>query len=173
MRILTCLLLAAAASSAGCDTMRQHGGGAVATLESRSGSTVLGTVTLHQRSGFVHVRVDVNGLVSGSEHGFHVHEKGDCSAPDALSAGGHFNPGGVAHGRASAAVHHAGDMPSLIANANGRAIADFDMAGATLDAGPNSLLDRAVVVHAGADDFTTQPSGNAGARVACGVIRSK
>lgn len=173
MRILTFLLLAAAVSCVGCDTMRYHGGGAVATLESRSGSTVLGTVTFHQRSGFVHVRVDVNGLVGGTEHGFHVHEKGDCSAPDAVSAGGHFNPGGVAHGRASATVHHAGDMPSLVADANGRAVADFDMAGATLDAGPNSLIGHAVVVHGGADDFTTQPSGNSGARVACGVIRAK
>lgn len=173
MRTLALVVLAATTSTFGCTSIGHRGEGAIATLESRAGSTVLGTATFSQRYNGVHVRVEVSGLVSGSEHGFHVHEKGDCSAPDASSAGGHFNPAGVAHGKFSAAVHHAGDLPSLVADANGRARLDFALPGATLDAGPGSIMGHSVVVHGAADDFTTQPSGNSGARVACGVIRAK
>ena len=173
MRVPTLLVLLAATTTFGCTSIGHRGDTASATLESRSGSTVLGTATFRQRYNGVHVRVDVNGLVGGSEHGFHVHDKGDCSAPDAASAGGHFNPTAVAHGKFSASVHHSGDLPSLVADSNGRARLEFDLPGATLDAGPGSIMGHSVVVHGAADDFTTQPSGNSGARVACGVIQAK
>ena len=169
------LLLSAvvAAALAGCAGTTTKPLNAVATLEPRSGSTVAGVVKLHERDGRVHARVEVSGLAANSLHGFHVHDKGDCSAPDATSAGGHFNPGGVAHGEAGAAVHHAGDMPSVRADAAGRVRADFDLGGVTLSAGPTSIIGRSFIVHRDADDYSTQPSGNSGPRVACGVIGAK
>lgn len=175
MRVMHSKLLFASvvASLAGCASVTTKPLTAVATLESRSGSTVTGVVKLNERDGHVHARVELSGLPANSVHGFHVHEKGDCSAPDAASAGGHFNPGGVAHGEAGAGVHHAGDLPSVRADANGRVRADFDIGGVTLSAGPTSVIGRSFVVHRDADDYTTQPSGNSGPRVACGVIGSK
>jgi Cu-Zn family superoxide dismutase len=140
------------------------------TLESRSGSTVTGNMRFTERSGVVRLHGSVKGLAPDSEHGFHIHEKGDCSAADASSAGGHFNPGGSAHGKHSDAVHHAGDLPSLKADAKGEAHIDVVLTGVTLGEGTTSIKGRSLVVHGKADDFTTQPSGNSGPRVACGVI---
>jgi superoxide dismutase, Cu-Zn family len=118
----------------------------------------------------VRVVVNATGLSPGS-HGFHVHEKGDCSAPDGTSAGGHFNPTAAPHGDPSKGhSHHAGDMPKLMADKSGKAQVSFNMKGVTLADGPTSLVNRAVIVHADADDQTTQPTGNSGARVACGLI---
>jgi Cu-Zn family superoxide dismutase len=163
--------LALLACLAGCAGMRGQGPTAIATLEARSGSGVSGTVSFRQSGDRLRAHVELTGLVPGSEHGWHVHEKGDCSAPDASSAGGHFNPAGVAHGRAGSGVHHAGDLPSLIADAKGTVRADLELSGVTLDSGANSVVGRALVVHRDPDDFTTQPSGNSGPRIACGVIR--
>jgi len=143
---------------------------ASATLEPRSGSSVAGHLALTERRGVVHAHLELHGLVPGSEHGFHVHDKGDCSAPDATSAGGHFNPASVAHGRAGGAPHHAGDLPSVIADARGNVHADLVLDGVTLTAGPLSIVGRSVVVHRDRDDYVTQPAGNAGPRIACGVI---
>jgi superoxide dismutase, Cu-Zn family len=140
-----------------------------ASLEARSGSAVAGTVRVTRHRLRIHLRATVSGLDPGSEHGFHLHEKGDCSAPDASSAGGHFNPTGSTHGKHDAAAHHAGDLPSLKANSKGVARVDVDLTGLVWD-GAQGLKGRAVIVHAKPDDFTTQPSGNAGARVACAVI---
>ena len=107
-----------------------------------------------------------------SVHAIHVHEKGDCSAVDATSAGGHFNPGGMAHGRANTPVYHAGDMDNITAGAQGTAALDIHLRGVTIGGNaPNDIAGRALVVHAAADDYTSQPAGNAGARVACAVIR--
>lgn len=169
------LLLAAIGAFAlgGCAGTTTKPLNAIATLEPRSGSTVAGVVKLHERDGRVHARVELSGLAANSVHGFHVHDKGDCSAPDATSAGGHFNPGGVAHGEAGAAVHHAGDMPSVRADAKGVVKADFDLGGVTLSAGPTSIVGRSFIVHRDPDDYTTQPAGNSGPRVACGVIGAK
>jgi Cu-Zn family superoxide dismutase len=111
----------------------------------------------------------VRGLAPGSEHGFHIHDKGDCSAADASSAGGHFNPGAAQHG-AGSGVHHAGDIPNIKADARGVAHVDAKVAGVTLAAGATSVAGRSLVVHRDADDYTTQPAGNSGPRVACGVI---
>lgn len=143
----------------------------VVQLESRSGSTVTGAVQLSQNEGHVHLRATVRGLAPGSTVGFHIHEKGDCSAPDASSAGGHFNPAGAPHGQFGQGTHHAGDLPSLVANAKGEARVDVMLDGVTLTPGDMSIANRSMVVHAKADDFTTQPTGNSGARVACGVIK--
>jgi Cu-Zn family superoxide dismutase len=140
------------------------------TLESRSGSTVSGTMRFSEHAGTLRLRGTVKGLAPDSEHGFHIHEKGDCSAPDASSAGGHFNPDGSAHGNHSSTVHHAGDLPSLKADSKGVAKIDVELSGVTLAEGPTSIKGRSLVVHGKADDFTTQPSGNSGPRVACGVI---
>ena len=140
-----------------------------ASLEARSGSAVTGSVRVSRQGARIHLRATVAGLDPGSEHGFHLHEKGDCSAPDASSAGAHFNPAGSAHGKYGSGAHHAGDLPSLKANSKGVARVDVELSGIAWD-GAQGLKGRAVIVHAKPDDFTTQPSGNAGARVACAVI---
>jgi superoxide dismutase, Cu-Zn family len=143
---------------------------AAAELKPTQGSSVGGTVTFTEQAGKVRVVVNATGLSPGS-HGFHVHEKGDCSAPDGTSAGGHFNPTAAPHGDPSKGhSHHAGDMPKLMADKTGKVQVSFNMKGVTLADGPTSLVNRAVIVHADADDQTTQPTGNSGARVACGLI---
>ena len=146
---------------------------AIANLASASGSLVSGRLTLVPMGGGVHIRGDIGGLPPGSSHGFHIHEKGDCSAVDAASAGGHFNPAGKPHGRAGHGAHHAGDSDNLVADAQGVAHVDAHVEGVSLGGGAsNDILGRAIIVHANADDYSSQPAGNAGARVACGVIRS-
>jgi Cu-Zn family superoxide dismutase len=154
---------------AGCASMGGLGSGATAKLAPTAGNAAAGTVTFTPNGDRVRVVAQVSGLTSGA-HGFHVHEKGDCSAPDATSAGGHFNPGGQPHGNPAAGAHHAGDMPMLVADASGNATLDVTLPTIALGSGQNSIVGRAVVVHKDPDDFKTQPAGNSGARVACGVI---
>ena len=121
----------------------------------------------------VEVSGTITGLKPGAEHGFHIHEKGDCSSGDGMSAGGHFNPGDDAHGRVSGHDHHAGDMDNIVADAKGVAHVDVHADGPVRGGGaPNDALGRAVIVHAAPDDYVSQPSGNAGARVACGIIEA-
>jgi Cu-Zn family superoxide dismutase len=139
-----------------------------ATLQPTRGSQVQGTVTFEQEKAGVRVQADVIGLSPGA-HGFHIHERGDCSAPDAGSAGEHFDPTRSLHGGPDAERRHAGDLGNLIADEAGRAQSARVDAHLSL-AGTASVVGRAVVVHAAADDLTSQPAGNAGARVACGVI---
>lgn len=142
---------------------------AVASLTPTQGSEVRGLIMFHQMEGHVMVHAMVSGLKPNGEHGFHVHETGSCASTDGTSAGGHFNPDGKPHGPQDA-PHHAGDMPSLKADASGRADQKFRLVGVTTVAGPAALAGRAVVVHALPDDYKTQPTGNSGARIACGVI---
>ena len=168
MRTSIPLLLLVAALSGACATMPPPLK-ARATMEPKSGSSVTGEVRLNEASGVVHARVELTGLAPSSEHGFHVHEKGDCSAADGTSAGGHFNPGGAPHGQAGSAAHHAGDIPSVTADAAGKVKVDMVLEGVTLAAGPTSIAGRSFVVHRDRDDYTP-PSGNSGPRVACGVI---
>ena len=146
---------------------------AVANLASASGSLVSGkVVAVPMASGGVHLTGTVGGLPANSTHGFHIHEKGDCSAADASSAGPHFNPSAAPHGKAESGAHHAGDMDNLQADAKGVANVDVHLRGVTLGGGAaNDVAGRALVVHASADDYRSQPAGNAGARVACAVIR--
>ena len=158
--------LAACSASGGPATT---GARAMAPLQARSGSQVGGAVWFSEQAGGVRVVARVTGLKPNQEHGFHVHEKGDCSAPDATSAGGHFNPGGQPHGP-QAMAHHGGDMPSLKADASGNAEATFTIEGVTLSGAVDGVVGKAVVVHAQPDDYKTQPTGNSGGRIACGVI---
>ena len=135
-------------------------------------NTPNGTLQLAATSDGVQITGTAMGLAPNSEHGFHMHQVGDCSAPDFKSAGDHFNPAGVAHGAPTADPHHLGDIPNLKADAQGNAPVNVAIAGATLrDGGPNDLLGKAAIVHAKPDDYTTQPSGDSGDRIACGVVR--
>ncbi len=143
---------------------------AVAMLNPASGTQANGIVRFQQQGELVRVKARVSGLQPNREHGFHVHEKGDCSAPDASSAGEHLNPQGRRHGAPGGGERHAGDLPSLRSDAAGVAETSFDVKGTLLGAGAADFIGKALVVHANPDDYTTQPSGNAGARIACGVI---
>jgi Cu-Zn family superoxide dismutase len=138
-------------------------------LAPTQGNTVQGNVLFRQEADGIRVIAEVSGLTPG-QHGFHIHEKGDCSAPDATSAGGHFNPHQAAHGKAGEGAHHAGDLPSLEADAAGKARLNVVLGSIALT-GENSIIGRGMIVHAAPDDFTTQPTGNAGARLACAVIQ--
>lgn len=154
---------------AACGSMRPHGPSASSRLEARSGSSLAGNVRLMQHGEHLMVMADVTGLKPGQSHGFHIHEKGDCSAVDGMSAAGHFNPAAKPHGPADA-DHHGGDMPALLADANGKAMARFHLTGITLDDGPTGVVGRSIIVHKDPDDYKTQPTGNSGARLACGII---
>jgi Cu-Zn family superoxide dismutase len=144
---------------------------AVANVAPASGTLVSGRLALAPMGDGVHITGDIGGLVPNSVHGFHIHETGDCSAADASSAGGHYNPAGMAHGRANTMPHHAGDIDNIVADGNGVAHVDAHVPGVVLGGDPSrDILGRALVVHAAADDYRTQPSGASGARVACGVI---
>ena len=148
--------------------------GATVNLASASGSLVSGRLALMPMDGGVHLHGEIGGLAPGSTHAIHIHENGDCSAADASSAGGHFNPTHEAHGKVGTAVHHGGDMDNIVANAEGVATVNVHASGPVLGGGAaNDAVGKAVVVHADPDDYTSQPSGNAGARVACGVIRAE
>lgn len=139
-------------------------------FQPKSGSKLSGTAKLTETPEGVKVTLAVEGISPG-EHGAHVHEKGDCSAVDASSAGGHFNPAATVHGRAGSGAHHAGDMDNLVADAQGVARVDIHLQGVTLGGGAaNDIAGRALVVHMAPDDYRSQPAGNSGARVACGVI---
>jgi Cu-Zn family superoxide dismutase len=166
--------IAATALLAGCGAMH-HGGmtggpAASAVLKPTQGNTSEGTVRFEQHGPHLMVVARVTGLKPNQEHGFHIHEKGDCSSADATSAGGHFNPGGKGHGHHGAADRHAGDMPNLRADAAGVAQARFSVDGLTIGGTSTDIVGKAVVVHAGPDDYRSQPAGNSGARIACAVI---
>lgn len=144
---------------------------ATVNLASASGSLVSGKLTVVPMGNGVHLTGEVGGLSPGSTHAIHIHEKGDCSAADASSAGGHFNPAAQPHGKVGSGAHHGGDMDNLVANAEGVAQVNAHAEGVTLGGGAaNDVAGKAVIVHAAADDYRTQPTGNAGGRVACGVI---
>ena len=153
-----------AATAAGAQTQVS------ATLAPSAGNNVTGNVVFVQEGRKLFVVAEVRGLKPGP-HGFHVHEKGDCSAADFASAGGHFNPHGQPHGDPTMGAHHAGDMPLLVADANGLATARAELRSMTIGGGASDVVGKAVVVHADADDFRSQPAGNSGARIACGVIK--
>lgn len=143
---------------------------ALAELRPTEGNDVRGTVRFEQQGDAVRVTVDLAGLPPGTRHGFHVHEHGDCSAPDGTSAGGHYNPGGHDHALPEGAPRHAGDMGNVESDDAGEVHAElvFDTFSVEADA-PPPVMGRGVIVHAEPDDGG-QPTGNAGARLACGVI---
>jgi Cu-Zn family superoxide dismutase len=141
---------------------------ATAVLSPTRDSKVKGSVTFTKAATGVRVVARIEGLTPGT-HGFHVHEFGDCSAPDGASAGGHFNPAGAPHAAPTEKMRHTGDMGNVEAGADGVATLDYVDAQAAFD-GDASILGRGVIVHANADDFKSQPTGNAGGRLACGVV---
>jgi superoxide dismutase, Cu-Zn family len=144
------------------------------SLVSAAGSSVKGDLTLTGEGLAVQIQGDITGLAPGKEHGFHVHEKGECTLPDFTSAGAHLNPTNDPHGGPDSGARHLGDIPNIKADQDGHASIDVSLKGATLfdkDGGPNQITGKALVVHAMADDYKTQPSGNSGGRIACGVIR--
>ncbi len=168
--IITAALLGMAAGCAG--TAEQKEASATATLEPRSGSQVRGTVTFTQAGPDI---VRVSGQFTGHSKGpkgFHIHEKGDCSDPKAMSTGGHFNPTRHKHGGPYEPVRHSGDLGNLNFSDQGVANINFVVGGISVSSGKaDGIIGRAVIVHADVDDFKTDPTGNAGGRVACGIIR--
>lgn len=154
-----------------CAGMGSDGPSASAVLRPASGSKVNGEVKFTQvGENRVRVTGEIAGHTAGPK-GFHVHEKGDCSAADAMSAGGHFNPMKMKHG-ASPTTGHAGDMGNVAIAGSGTTKVDMVLEGLSVSKdAPNSVIGRAVVVHANTDDLKTDPTGNAGGRVACGVIQ--
>lgn len=144
---------------------------AKSALHPTQGNKVTGTVTFTAVDGGVRVIADIEGLTPG-EHGFHIHEFGDCSAPDGTSAGGHFNPTKKEHGAPENSERHAGDLGNVTADANGKA--HYDRVDNVIELnGPNTIVGRSVIVHAKVDDYVTQPTGNSGSRLACGVIEAE
>ncbi|WP_341906361.1 superoxide dismutase family protein [Polaromonas sp. YR568] len=162
------LLASALALTACASTMT--GPAAVAQLRSTTGSTTTGTVNFQQSGDMVRVSGEIRGLKPNAEHGFHVHEKGDCSSGDGMSTGGHFNPDGKPHGNHGVATHHAGDLPSLKADASGVAKFSFDSRTIAVGAGISDIVGRGLIVHRDPDDYKTQPTGNSGPRLACATI---
>jgi superoxide dismutase, Cu-Zn family len=142
---------------------------AIALLHPTEGNKVAGTVTFTEEADGVRVQADITGLTPG-KHGFHVHEFGDCSAPDLASAGGHFNPMSKPHAGPDAAERHVGDMGNVEADASGAAKLDYVDHEISLTNDQRSVIGRSVIVHAKADDLKSQPAGDSGARIACGVI---
>jgi Cu-Zn family superoxide dismutase len=161
--------LVGAVSLAGCAGMKPAGPTATAKLEATRGNATTGVVTFQQQGEHMIVHAKVEGLKPGQEHGFHIHEKGDCSSGDGMSTGGHFNPAGKPHGP-QGAERHAGDLPSLKPDAQGRADIKFQVTGVSIGSGAADIVGKGLIVHAMPDDYRTQPTGNAGARIACAVI---
>lgn len=156
---------------AGCAMMEEKEPTATATLERRSGSNVSGTLTFTQIGDVVRITGEVKGHTKGPK-GFHIHEKGDCSAHDAMSAGGHFNPGKSKHGGPYDPVKHAGDLGNITFNDAGVAKVNFTVGDISVSRDrPDGIIGRALMVHAQVDDLKTDPTGDAGGRVACGVIK--
>lgn len=171
----TCLMLAVSATLlAACSSpppRQPEDRTASATLEGRSGSAVTGVVNFQSRNGRLFIDARVTGLAEGA-HGFHIHEAGDCRAFDASSAGGHFNPAGRPHGHPQGGERHAGDLPNLVADRSGFANFAGELQLLSIDDGSAGIVGRSVVIHADADDYASQPAGNSGKRIACGVIRA-
>jgi Cu-Zn family superoxide dismutase len=156
----------------GCATLPFSRPDATAQLKNAQGN-VVGVAVLRQDEGGVRFFADVRGIPQG-QHGIHLHAVGKCEPPEFTSAGGHFNPAGKKHGLANLDGPHAGDLPNLSVGPDGTGQLNYLVPGLTLGSGAGSLFDApgtAVVIHSGADDYRTDPAGNSGARIACGVIQ--
>jgi Cu-Zn family superoxide dismutase len=167
---LALTVAATAALAAGCQSIPSDAPHAYAALQPTRNSQASGMADFYQIGDKVRVIAKVSGLAPGSTHGFHIHEAGDCSSGDGMSTKGHFNPLAKVHAHFSTPERHAGDMPALVADASGVATLDTTLDVMTVNPGPTSIVGRGLIVHADADDYKTQPTGNAGARIACAVI---
>lgn len=180
LRILTLVIWGTGLSLVGTGCSKEQEGAAdasslaerriaVAEMHPTEGNETSGTVTFVEERGGIRVIADIRDL-TGGKHGFHIHEKGDCSAPDGTSAGGHFNPAGSPHAGPESEIRHVGDLGNLESTESNAAMLERFDAMLTFD-GPNSILGKAVIIHAGEDDLSSQPTGAAGPRIACGVIQ--
>jgi Cu-Zn family superoxide dismutase len=169
-RFLLGLTVTIASLVSACVSLGIKSPDAIAEVGPASGSQVQGSASFTRTPDGVHLLVRVSGLTPG-EHGIHIHEIGDCSAPDAISAKGHFNPTNKPHGGHDG-EHHAGDISNLIADADGKAEYSADLTGLEIGSGDSNIIGRALIIHAAQDDYKTQPAGNSGKRVACGVIKA-
>ncbi|MDP3829091.1 MAG: superoxide dismutase family protein [Polaromonas sp.] len=167
----TAFLLLTTAALLGACASTPSGPRATAQLQATTGNTTSGSVSFVQKGNKVLVSGEIRGLKPNAEHGFHVHEKGDCSSGDGMSAGGHFNPTGAPHGSHGMGMHHTGDLPSLKADAGGVARVNFESGSMTVGSGVTDVVGKGLIVHRDPDDYKTQPTGNAGPRLACAVIR--
>ena len=170
MRLAAIALVAALGA---CRSMQPAGPTAVADVQPTKGNTASGTITFTQSGDKVHVAGEVKGLKPDQEHGFHIHDAGDCSSGDGMSAKGHFNPQAKPHAHPSTSERHAGDMLALKSDAYGNARVDATLDIITVAPGPTSVVGRGLIVHASPDDYKTQPTGNAGARLACAIINPR
>jgi Cu-Zn family superoxide dismutase len=162
-------ILAAVVVLAGCSMHPAPGPTATATLAPTANQTAAGTVRLEEMSdGSVAVDVNLTNVPAGV-HGFHIHDKGDCG-DNGNAAGGHFNPGASAHGAPTAPSHHAGDFGNVTADASGNVKTKFTTRAVTVSPSSSSAVGHAIILHGNPDDLTTQPTGNAGPRIACGVV---
>jgi superoxide dismutase, Cu-Zn family len=153
---------------AACASMSK-GPSATATLTPTSGNTAHGTVTLTEmKDGTVEVVVNLAGVPPGV-HGFHIHDKGDCG-DNGNAAGGHYNPSAVAHGSPAADPHHAGDWGNVTADGDGNVNTRFVSRSVSVKEGSMTAVGHAIILHGNPDDLTTQPTGNAGPRIACGIV---
>jgi Cu-Zn family superoxide dismutase len=161
---------AVALALAACATAGDGGGGPAASAELRdSAGLSKGRAMLRVKNGGVWLRVKASGLAPGV-HGIHIHAVGRCDPPDFASAGAHWNPAGRQHGRDNPQGMHQGDLPNLTVGATGRDWIEVPVAGATSTAGLLDADGASIVIHAAPDDYRTDPSGNSGARIACGVL---
>ena len=163
------ILLASAALLVACAST-PPGPRASAQLQSTIGNSTSGSVNFVQTGTKVLVSGEVRGLKPNAEHGFHVHEKGDCSSGDGMSTGGHFNPSGAPQGNHGSGMHHTGDLPSLKADAGGVARFSFESSTIAVGSGITNVVGKGLIVHRDPDDYKTQPTGNAGPRLACAII---
>jgi len=166
--LMICVIAGCAIAQHDMQKMEKEPMKAVAVVFPAKDKAVKGMITFTQTDNGVKVYAHLEGLTPG-KHGFHVHEFGDCSAPDLTSAGGHFNPTQMAHGAPTDHTRHSGDLGNIVADDKGMATLEWVDPMMRLS-GPNSIIGRAVIVHAKEDDLKTQPTGNAGPREACGVI---
>jgi Cu-Zn family superoxide dismutase len=165
IKAATCAMLLSA-----CAAMEPDGPTAVAMVRPASGSQVRGEAKFTQVGNRVRVTAEITGLSPGA-HGFHIHEKGDCSAADGMSTGGHFNPQSKKHGAPDTPDRHAGDLGNLTADQSGKATLNMMVDGISVGKGMDGVIGRGLIVHANADDLKTDPTGNAGGRYGCGVIQ--
>ncbi len=169
------VLVGLSVAAVGCRGASKGGPGegrADVVLESKSGSKVTGKGTFLTRGAMVTFRLDVEHAAPGT-HAVHVHEKGDCTSADGSSAAGHWNPSLKAHGRWGEGEFHLGDIGNMEVGEDGRGTVILETSLWTVGTGlPNDVVGKSIIVHGGADDFTTQPTGNAGNRLACGVIKA-